>query len=178
MTTARCTLPPDVASVAAARHYVEKTLSGWGVDEASWTCVQLVSELATNAVIHARTEFVIEVSRHADVLRVCVQDTSQVPPGLRRYAEDSTTGRGLRLVESMSSNWGVSTASLGKVIWFEIDLSRRGTVESWDDGTEIDLHVLLDEFGDEEDRGAVTASVAARPLRRVGLASSGGERAA
>lgn len=178
MTTARCTLPPDTASVAAARHYVEKVLSDWGVDGASWTCTQLISELATNAVIHARTEFVIEVSRHADVLRVCVQDASQVPPGLRRYAEDSTTGRGLRLVESMSSNWGVSKAPLGKTIWFEIDLSSRGTAESWDDGTQIDLHVLLDGFGDEEAPDPVTASVAARPQRRAGRASTEVGRAA
>jgi anti-sigma regulatory factor (Ser/Thr protein kinase) len=138
------TFPADVASVAAARHYADAVLGAWDVGDASWTCLQLISELATNAVIHARTEFTVELSRHGDTLRVCVRDASPAQPGMRRYADDSTTGRGLRLVDSMASDWGVQPITVGKIIWFELDLAQRGTAQAWDDGSEVDLDALLD----------------------------------
>lgn len=133
-----------------ARRFVAAVLERWGVGDAAWTCLQLISELATNAVIHARTEFTVEVGRDGDVLRVCVHDASPVAPGVRRYAADSTTGRGLRMVESMSAEWGVQPVGFGKTIWFELDLSRRGTAHSWDDDTEIDLEALLNSFDLED----------------------------
>jgi anti-sigma regulatory factor (Ser/Thr protein kinase) len=138
------TFPPDVASVAAARRYADGVLSAWDVGDASWTCLQLVSELATNAVIHARTEFTLELSRHENRLRVCVRDASSAQPGVRRYADDSSTGRGLRLVDSMASDWGVQPITFGKIIWFELDLAQRGIAQAWDDGPEVDLDALLD----------------------------------
>jgi anti-sigma regulatory factor (Ser/Thr protein kinase) len=138
------TFPPDVASVAAARRYADGVLSAWDVGDAGWTCLQLISELATNAVIHARTEFTLELSRHGDRLRVCVRDASSAQPGVRRYADDSSTGRGLRLVDSMASDWGVQSITFGKIIWFELDLAQRGIAQAWDDGSEVDLDALLD----------------------------------
>jgi anti-sigma regulatory factor (Ser/Thr protein kinase) len=143
-----CIFPADVASVAAARWYADGVLTAWNVGDISWTCLQLISELATNAVIHARTEFTLELSRHQDKLRVCVRDASTARPGLRRYGEDSTTGRGLRLVESMASDWGVQPAAFGKIIWFEVD-----------------LEALLDSFSVGVDTGSPRASVATRRSR-------------
>jgi hypothetical protein len=61
-------LPAEPASVAAARRYADEVLSAWGVGDASWTCLQLISELATNAVIHARTEFTLKLSCHENTL--------------------------------------------------------------------------------------------------------------
>ncbi len=142
-------------------------LERWDVEDSAWTCLQLISELATNAVIHARTEFTVEVGRDGHVLRVCVRDDSPAPPGVRRYSAESTTGRG-RMVESMSADWGVQPLGFGKTIWFEIDLSRRGTAHSWDDETEIDLEALLDSFADQDahaagaDRGNGPAAVDSR----------------
>lgn len=162
------TLPPETASVVAARRHVQRLLDSWGEDAAAWTCMQLISELATNAVIHARTEFTVELSRHGDVIRACVRDSSPAAPGVRRYSEDSTTGRGLRLVESMANRWGIDKTRGGKVIWFEIDLDRQNTAASWDDGADIDLDAMLAELGgDETDvAGDQTASARARHLPR------------
>lgn len=155
------TLPAEAASVSAARRHVELTLEAWGIAEAGWSSVQLVSELATNAVLHARSSFTVEVSRADDRLRVCVQDGSTVRPGVRRYAEDSTTGRGMRLVESLSSGWGVERLGIGKVVWFEIDLANRGTAHAWDDGAEVDLDALLASFDADPDATTASTAVAA-----------------
>lgn len=158
VTHARCTLPATASSVAAARRFAEQTLGDWGLDAASWTALQLVSELATNALIHAGTAFSIELGRSADELRVGVADGSRATPGVRRYGAESTTGRGLRLIDSMATRWGIDAADDGKVVWFVLDLSGTRTAHTWDDGTEVDLEALLAGFDDGRDD--VTASAA------------------
>lgn len=164
MTHARCTLPAAASSVAAARRFAEQTLDDWGLDAASWTALQLVSELATNAVIHAKTAFSVELGRSADELRIGVGDASRAAPGVRHYGAESTTGRGLRLIESIATRWGVDASEDGKVVWFAIDLGGSRTAETWDDGTEVDLDALLAGFDDGSD--GVTTS-AARGRRTV-----------
>lgn len=144
-------MPPEPASVAAARRHVEGVLDRWQLSEISWNCLQLISELATNAVIHARTEFTVELSRDGNLLRVCVHDGSTAAPGVRHYGSDSTTGRGMRLVDSMSTCWGVERADDGKTIWFEIDTRTSASATTWDDGVEVDLDDLLDQLGVESD---------------------------
>lgn len=154
--SALCTLPPETTSVAAARRFVQDVLEAWGLTEVSWSCLQLTSELATNAVIHARTDFTVEVSRDGHVLRVCVRDGSPAAPGVRRYGSDATTGRGMRLVESMAADWGVARQGAGKTIWFAMDTATAGSTTTWDDGAAVDLDDLLDQLGAEssDDRSA------------------------
>ena len=158
MTEAGRTLPSSADSVAAARRFVEQTLDEWGVGEAGWAALQLVSELATNAVIHARSEFRVELRRTEDRLRVAVADTSPAAPGLRHYGPESTTGRGLRLVDSVAARWGVDLQDIGKEVWFDLELGAPQTAKAWDDGEDVDLDALLAQFDDGEDT-AVTASM-------------------
>ena len=160
-------LPPTASSVAAARRFVEEVLSAAGLEEPGWTATQLVSELATNAVIHARTEFVVEVSQTDHTVRVEVHDFSPAVPAQRRYGEESTTGRGLRLVDTMAGQWGVLKHGKGKTVWFEIDLSSRSTAFTWDDGEEVDLDDLLDQFGSDEDLGGGTRAMGASAWTRT-----------
>jgi hypothetical protein len=81
--------------------------------------VTLVSELATNAVIHARTPYRIAVSHEGDTVRVGVPDLSAVIPRRRAYGLDATTGRGLRLVATLASGRGVDPETEGKAVWNE-----------------------------------------------------------
>ncbi len=104
----------------AARHFVADLLTGRGLDGAAFAAASLVSELATNCVIHARTPFTVEVVERHDAVRVCVTDTSPVQARVRRHSLDSTTGRGLRLVASLATAWGAEGDRNGKTIWFEV----------------------------------------------------------
>jgi len=109
--------------------------------------VALVSELATNAVIHARTPFTITVSRDGDTIRVGVHDRSAVSPRRRAYGLDATTGRGLRLVATIASNWGIDAEPGGKVVWFEVRREGlRDDASAW--YADVDVEYLLDAFGD------------------------------
>ena len=152
VTPDRLTLPPQPESVPQVRRFVRDRLQSWGFSGAVDTATMLVSELATNAVLHARTEFTVELSRDGESLRVCVLDTSPALPRPRRYGTDSTTGRGLRLVETLSTCWGIERQDDGKTIWFEVPVDNGGReIGSWETEPDVDAEALLASFGDDDD---------------------------
>ncbi len=86
--------------------------------------VQLVvSELATNAVVHAGTPFSVSISSDESVIRIAVSDGSVVPPVMRDAAPGAVSGRGLRLVAAVSGDWGVEPGPDGKTEWAELPLA-------------------------------------------------------
>jgi anti-sigma regulatory factor (Ser/Thr protein kinase) len=80
----------------------------------------LVSELVTNAVLHARSEVELRLSNSADAVRVDVVDASTRPPVLRTRDDAAMTGRGLALVAELSAQWGVEETEGGKSVWFVV----------------------------------------------------------
>ncbi len=113
-------LDAEPRSVGRARRFCAATLAGWGVDaEVVDTCVLLVSELATNAVLHARTPFTVEIALDP-VLRVEVHDGDRRLPHPRDYGVEAASGRGLHLVEALSVSSGTELSSSGKAVWFEL----------------------------------------------------------
>jgi anti-sigma regulatory factor (Ser/Thr protein kinase) len=115
------TLPGVTASVPAARRFVRKTLVGWGFDRQVDAAALVISELATNAVLHARSAFTVRLRLDATgALRLEVLDASQRAPRPRSYSNGSTTGRGLAIVEDLVSTWGVEGLPSGKVVWAEL----------------------------------------------------------
>ena len=114
-------LEPDPGSAALARRFTAETLGGWGADGLAETAVLLVSELVTNAVLHARSASELVVRRVDTGIRVEVRDDSPAAPSPRSYSLDAGTGRGLLLVESLAARWGSTPGNLGKSVWFELD---------------------------------------------------------
>lgn len=112
-------LPAEPTSPAAARRFVADSLApvvGVPVDIATL----LVSELVTNAVLHARTAMVVTVTAADGSVRVGVQDGSAALPALRQYDRTAPTGRGLQMLERLASRWGVETDETSKTVWFEL----------------------------------------------------------
>jgi hypothetical protein len=113
-----------VAGVPVARRFVRQALLDLGLDDLVGTAELLVSELATNVVLHARTDYRVEVEVVGDALRVSVLDRSPVLVHRRVNRLDAGTGRGLGLVEALALRWGpVASEDLGghaKGIWFEL----------------------------------------------------------
>jgi hypothetical protein len=60
------------------------------------------------------------VSRHGTTIRVEVADGSRVQPVRRTFAEVSPTGRGLHLLDRLTTDWGIDPDGDGKTVWFEI----------------------------------------------------------
>lgn len=89
------------------------------------TAELLVSELVTNAVLHAGTEVAVEASVDGTSLRVEVRDGSSHLPSPRAYGRLASTGRGLHLLEALVDQWGVDRDPPGKRIWFELSQDHR-----------------------------------------------------
>ncbi len=110
-------LPAEPASVGAARRLVARALRGVVDDDLLDVALVITSELTTNAMLHARTSFEIAVRRDSTGLRIEVQDGNPRLPRRKRYSEQSATGRGLVLVESLASLAGAEQNERGKVVW-------------------------------------------------------------
>jgi PAS domain S-box-containing protein len=117
----RTPLEPQPESARLARRAVAEALAEAGRPDLVDTAELLVSELVTNAVVHARTAIDLLVVAGPHGLRVSVHDDSPHLPSPRRYAAGATTGRGLELVEVMSDRHGTQPdLGVGKTVWFEL----------------------------------------------------------
>lgn len=119
--------PPDPRSAKAARHFLRESLAGLGTDSAVIeTAALLTSELVTNAFLHARSDVTLSVELQGASLRVSVDDDSPQRPVRRQPDLDSLGGRGMTLVDSLATAWGVVPhAGNGKTVWFELSPSAR-----------------------------------------------------
>jgi len=113
-------LPPEPSSATRARTLAREQLQASCSGDELDTIALLVTELATNAILHARTPFQLTVESRPGHVRICVEDQSSDRPTIRRYESDAVTGRGLALVERLASSWGVDTTPSGKVVWCEV----------------------------------------------------------
>jgi anti-sigma regulatory factor (Ser/Thr protein kinase) len=116
--TSRLDLPAEPTSPGRARRFVTEALDGVATDAA--LAALLVSELVTNAVLHARTSFEVVVETDPTRVQVSVCDRSPVRPALRHYDRYAATGRGLHLVEALADRWGVDVEGHRKRVWFEL----------------------------------------------------------
>ncbi len=105
----------------SARQFVAEALKRWGHPTTLIHDAQLVvTELATNAVVHARSPFSVAVRRHGDGVRLSVRDASQTRPIAREPGPLTISGRGLYLVGLLSRRWGVEPDADGKTVWAEL----------------------------------------------------------
>lgn len=116
----RTFLEQDPRSSAAARRFVEETLRRWECDDVLDAVTLLVSELVTNSVIHAVSGAEVAVLLKPDTLRIEVSDSGAGIPGRQDAEGDATSGRGLSMVEILSSSWGIDEVEGGKTVWFEV----------------------------------------------------------
>ena len=114
-----CRLPAEAASVPAARRFVTEAMAGHPQDVVAKVEL-MVSELATNCVTHADTSFTISLTTAGRALRVDVHDDGTGRPAVAFPAPSEPHGRGLYLVDQLSTSWGVSSSRRrpGKTLWF------------------------------------------------------------
>ena len=113
--------PAELGSVAEARRFVREALAELPED-ACYGVTLVVSELATNALLHAATGFEVSVQRDGNV-RLTVADGDPAPPVRRDVSPTDTSGRGLHLIEQLCIRWGVEPVDGGKCVWCEVDLT-------------------------------------------------------
>ncbi len=124
MPEASLTLPAELSSIGAARRFLRAALDDWQAGDYEMGAAQVLTELATNAALHARSAYTVHLVLEPNELLVEVTDSSPVPPQARGYGSDATTGRGIALVEALSTRWGVEASPTGKTVWCRIARDR------------------------------------------------------
>jgi PAS domain S-box-containing protein len=118
--------PATASSVREARRFLLDMVPAASPDEAD-ALVLLLSELATNAVQHAATEFEVAVCMAPDrhCVRVEVSDGAAGYPALQEQLPDAPRGRGLHIVRTLADAWGIEMRrdQPGKTVWFSVPLS-------------------------------------------------------
>jgi anti-sigma regulatory factor (Ser/Thr protein kinase) len=111
-----------------ARAFVADALRAFGCAELIDDAVLVVSELATNAMVHGRSDFTVSVTQIERAVTIAVGDAGAGPPARRRARASSTNGRGLQLVAGVASSWGVTPHTVGKVVWANLSTASSAAV--------------------------------------------------
>jgi serine phosphatase RsbU (regulator of sigma subunit)/anti-sigma regulatory factor (Ser/Thr protein kinase) len=106
-----------LSGVAQARQFTAAQLETWELAAVADTCLLLVSEMVTNALVHAGGPAALELRRVEDGVRMSVTDGRSDQPEPRSGDVDELGGRGLLLVEALAHSWGVEPAGAGKTVW-------------------------------------------------------------
>ncbi|MGP4083147.1 ATP-binding protein [Streptomyces sp. KR55] len=120
--------PTHPASVPLARAQVRELLEGQGLKEGesedAAIAILVVSELASNAVLHGDEErpFSVSAALYGDVICISVRDSARQAPLKGTAQEGDTNGRGLFLVHAYSRDWGWRPEVVGKTVWAEINV--------------------------------------------------------
>ncbi|GGQ78810.1 SpoIIE family protein phosphatase [Kitasatospora griseola] len=117
-------LPTEGPLPARARRFTRATLDGWGLSTLTDYAELVVSELVTNALLHADAPRRLRLFRDR-TLTLEVSDAGGQPPRLRSSAEEDEGGRGIHLVSELAHRWGTRPTKHGKVVWAEIELPYR-----------------------------------------------------
>ncbi len=114
-------LQPDFARVRDARAFVSDHCRTANVspDNAD-TAVLLTSEVVTNAFLHGRSLTTVTVNITHGAVRVDVSDDNTRHPFPVVPDDNALDGRGMAIVEALSTAWGVREEVLGKTVWFAL----------------------------------------------------------
>jgi GAF domain-containing protein/anti-sigma regulatory factor (Ser/Thr protein kinase) len=121
----------DLLGVRAARAFVHDQLGSWGLQEMSEALELIVSEMVTNALIHAGSDVDVRLRAFADHLRLEVRDSDSNPPipsPLSLTEEENAEaehGRGLLIVEALADTWNSSPNGQGKTVSLTLPIPAR-----------------------------------------------------
>lgn len=116
----------DLRAVRDVRNYLREKAHTWGWEAVSSDLELAVTELVTNALVHADSEVEVRLREYDDRLRVDVCDSDPQPPlpapvlASGEAETQSEHGRGLIIVDALASNWGNSPSGRGKSVWLEM----------------------------------------------------------
>ena len=166
-------LRPVPESTPLARGVVRQLLDGELDTDALDTAELCVSELVTNAILHASTDVELSVTLARQRVRLAVRDQSSDLPTLERHTSTASTGRGLAMVIAIADAWGIERHDArGKTVWCEL-------VEGAPSALQLDIQDVLDAWeltqGDvvpdqvTPQRGTTTVCLIGYPVK-LGLA--------
>jgi signal transduction histidine kinase len=129
---------PEPEAAYQARQFVASAIAPWTTIGDREIAVLLVSELVTNAVVHAQTVIDVEVSIDGSVVHVEVRDRRPDRPIVRGDGPEEH-GRGLKILDGLATAWGTTSDGHTKTVWFDLTFGPRyaqprhgrGSADTW-----------------------------------------------
>lgn len=121
--TTRKRFAGEPTGVTAARRFIREQLADEDAVTVE-TAELMTSELASNCVRHAASDFEVAISSRSPV-RIEVRDHGSGRPRVLSPGPDEPSGRGLAIVQALAESWGVIPAEAGKIVWFALGDSAR-----------------------------------------------------
>ena len=119
-------LPATRAAPRLGREFVRAALDDWGLTPLTDTATLLVSEVVTNAVVHAHSQSTLCVEHSPATVRVTVTDRGR---GIARRAMAGAGvagGHGLALLDTLARRWGARQVDGGHEVWFDLGVPSAG----------------------------------------------------
>ncbi|MEU0380476.1 ATP-binding protein [Streptomyces cyaneofuscatus] len=117
---------PTARAVSLSRHRAARMVLQWGHPGMAGDAALVVSELATNALLHGAIRgrlFRVHLTLTEFVLRIAVSDPrGERLPCLQRPHDDDCYGRGLLIVAQLADRWGVEPRTVGKSVFAELSV--------------------------------------------------------
>jgi len=115
-------MAPTPISASLARALIVDACLAWHIPHLHHPACAVVSELASNAIEHAASDFEVTSAQVGRYVRVAVQDHSLAAPRLPTAAPDpqaplADRGRGLHIVQEYATHWGTTPLDNGKIVW-------------------------------------------------------------
>jgi anti-sigma regulatory factor (Ser/Thr protein kinase) len=111
---------PTPTALRAVRTFIADVLRAWDSDKLVDSALIVASELATNALVHARSPFRLSITQRSDAVEIAIRDASTQRAEPRPIDPTRVGGRGLILVDRCSSRWGTHEEADGKTVWAEL----------------------------------------------------------
>lgn len=117
---------PVAAAARRIRHALRAAFTQWELSaEVADNALLVVEELVANVVDHARTPFRLTVDhlfadRAGPVLRITVRDGSPYQLHVRPFDAHADRGRGLAMIDALTSRWGCDRTLGGKTVWADL----------------------------------------------------------
>jgi anti-sigma regulatory factor (Ser/Thr protein kinase) len=109
---------PVPAAPARIRRTLRTTFAQWGLSlDTTENALLVVEEMVANAVDHARTPFRLTVDHTGAALHVTVWDGDPGTLHLRPFSTRAARGRGLQMIDALTSRWGWDRTAGGKTVW-------------------------------------------------------------
>ncbi|MEV6298338.1 STAS domain-containing protein [Actinoplanes sp. NPDC051861] len=127
-------LEPVVGAARRSRELITEACGRWEQPDLAGNACIVVTEMVNNVVAHAGTPMSVLVALHGDTMSVAVRDSSTTLPRFTGpVAPTSYGGRGLLLIDSVSSRWGRLPLEGGKVVWALLEAEPPETLRPRDD---------------------------------------------
>jgi anti-sigma regulatory factor (Ser/Thr protein kinase) len=154
----RARMPANQTTPSEARGHVRAAICAWQIPVDPDIAVLLTSELVTNAITATPgADITLSVRCNHKRLRVEVHDTTPSMPAPADGPADAEAGRGLILVDTLSTEWGFYRTPAGKAVYFTLAFPPGPLSDR-----QVRLLAIVDEGGGNWDARRIDLTASAR----------------